>query len=177
MKSFPSIKKTILLLAGLVLCFVDSFSQSKVEVFRIDKPDITRPEVPFPNIILNKLDTVKISAGGCVQTGGKGKTWKRYPVPADVNMTKKDFLNAAVRLYIGSFTIQGFALKQRLSDYASKSYVMPEQVNHAIFKLGFSDDDYTDNGYWGRRGDDGTYNQCKGLGNAWVVVKINRAHK
>ena len=38
--------------------------------------------------------------------------------------------------------------------------------------LGFEDDNYYDNGYWGRDGDDGTGDQCKGLPNAFVKVEI-----
>jgi hypothetical protein len=38
--------------------------------------------------------------------------------------------------------------------------------------LGYEDDGYSDNGYWGREGDDGTGDQCRGLGNAYVIVTI-----
>jgi hypothetical protein len=38
--------------------------------------------------------------------------------------------------------------------------------------LGYLDDDYGDNGYWGH--DDGTENQCRGVGPAWVALTINR---
>src|SRR5256885_12486833 len=43
--------------------------------------DITQPVVthPFFNYgIIDPGDKITIDAGGCVQTGGKGLTWKRY---------------------------------------------------------------------------------------------------
>ena len=40
--------------------------------------------------------------------------------------------------------------------------------------LGYEDDGYSDNGYWGREGDDGTGNQCAGLGNAYVIATIQQ---
>ena len=36
--------------------------------------------------------------------------------------------------------------------------------------LGYEDDHYGDNGYWGH--DDGTGNQCRGVENAWIVLTI-----
>jgi hypothetical protein len=51
---------------------------------------------------------------------------------------------------------------------------MPANVNNSTFFLGYSDDDYSDNGYANRNDDNGTQDQCKGLGNAFVVVKIKR---
>jgi hypothetical protein len=36
--------------------------------------------------------------------------------------------------------------------------------------LGYSDDSYSDNGYWGH--DDGTENQCAGIGNAVLEIYI-----
>jgi hypothetical protein len=37
--------------------------------------------------------------------------------------------------------------------------------------LGYEDDGYSDNGYYAH--DDGTGNQCKGVGNAFVSLTIN----
>jgi len=36
--------------------------------------------------------------------------------------------------------------------------------------LGYSDDNYGDNGYWGH--DDGLWQQCNDLPNAWIVIAI-----
>jgi hypothetical protein len=36
--------------------------------------------------------------------------------------------------------------------------------------LGYQDDGYSDNGYWGH--DNGTGDQCKNVGNAWVHLVI-----
>ncbi len=42
-----------------------------------------------------------------------------------------------------------------------------------MLKLGYNDDDYTDNGYYKK--DNGTEDQCKGQPNAFVVITIKRS--
>ncbi len=55
-----------------------------------------------------------------------------------------------------------------------KTLVIPGKVdpNQLFLRLGYEDDDYGDNGYSNR--DDGIDDQCKGLGNAYVIVTVNR---
>ena len=45
-------------------------------------------------------------------------------------------------------------------------------TSHEALLLGYEDDGYGDNGYYAH--DDGTENQCKNVGNAWVTVRIER---
>ena len=45
---------------------------------------------------------------------------------------------------------------------------VPEKDRY--LRLGFEDDGYGDNGYWGR--DDGTGDQCKNLGTSYVLITI-----
>jgi hypothetical protein len=40
--------------------------------------------------------------------------------------------------------------------------------------IGYVDDSYGDNGYYSRNSDNGTRNQCQGLGDAYLVVTITR---
>src|SRR5262249_16712033 len=42
----------------------------------IDRPDVTHSNESFPAIQFLNGDHVTVTAGGCVQTGGSGKTWK-----------------------------------------------------------------------------------------------------
>ena len=44
----------------------------------------------------------------------------------------------------------------------------------AALVIGYEDDDYRDNGYDGRNNDNGTEEQCKGLGNAFIDVTVSR---
>ena len=177
MKIYTKLLISIPLAAGLLISHLTGYTQNRPQTFRIDKPDISRSQVPYPYITLNQFDTITITAGGCVQTGGHGKTWKRYINPIGPNAPKPDFFNPVKMnsLYISCFKIDGFTTGfQRLSDYIGRPYVMPANVNKSTFFLGYSDDDYSDNGYENRNDDNGTQEQCKGLGNAFVIVKIKR---
>ena len=65
---------------------------------RIDEPTVTRRLTSYPQITFLAGDTVTVQAGGCVQTGGAGKTWKRYVNPSGSNSD---------RLYHGLIQIPG----------------------------------------------------------------------
>src|SRR5882724_4824690 len=68
------------------------FSQEKVSsvisnngntiTWTINAPDVKKSSEPFTQIRFQKNDEIHITAGGCVQTGGHGKTWKRYVNPS-----------------------------------------------------------------------------------------------
>ncbi len=62
----------------------------------------------------------------------------------------------------------------RIQGVVGRPMSIPRNANPAqlFLRLGYEDDNYSDNGYWGRSGDDGTGNQCKGLGNAFVIVTV-----
>ena len=149
------------------------------EAWLIREPTTDRRMSEYPYIRFRPGDLVWITAGGCDQTGGKGKTWKRYVDPQGPNSD---------RLYHGLIGIPGVIFGgdeglMRLS-YLTTEALSPGQWRGTIaiprtanpynmfLRLGFEDDNYGDNGYWGRDGDDGTGEQCKGLPNAFVQVEI-----
>ena len=105
-----------------------------------------------------------MQAGGCVQTGGAGKTWKRYVDPSGPNSD---------RLYHGLIQIPGVDSDLvHIAGVVNRTVDIPATVNpqNAVLRLGYEDDDYSDNGYWGH--DDGTEDQCRGVGNAFVVLTV-----
>ena len=105
-------------------------------------------------------DHVQVFASGCVQTGGSGKTWKRYVDPAANN-----------DLYHGLITIPGATNElDRLVNVVGRQYTVFGTGGNLI--LGYQDDAYADNGYYNRGKDNGTGDQCLGLGNAFVRIFI-----
>jgi hypothetical protein len=185
-------QKSGLILATLILLAGTSFSQVLVDqqgqscelrregdklIYSIGSPHVKEPITNFPNILFEEGDRVTVTAGGCVQTGGVGQTWKHYVNPKGPNSD---------RLYHGLISIpyitlnyrsdrivQGFV---RLKNIVGKEYVIPSlkddgfEVNY--LRLGYSDDDYRDNGYWGH--DNGNEDQCRDVGNAYVRITIVR---
>jgi hypothetical protein len=151
---------------------------------RIDQPNVKQHITHYTGVGFEPGDRVTISAGGCVQTGGSGKTWKRYVDPQGPNSD---------RLYHGVIWIPGITgglpirnqpqPSKRLAEMNNKTFVLPTQVFlpppadwrsewSSYLRLGYEDDDLSDNGYSGH--DDGTGDQCKGVGNAYVNITIDR---
>ncbi|MEH2389257.1 MAG: hypothetical protein V7K14_26520 [Nostoc sp.] len=139
---------------------------------RIVNPDVNVPFKEYPDITFQNGDTVFIKAGGCVQTGGSGKTWKRYVQPSSDN----------AGLYYGEIEIPG-AINNltKLSEIVasegawSRRFDINDPINTFPVKtleLGYIDDGYSDNGYWGH--DDGTGNQCLNVYGAYVDIWIQR---
>jgi hypothetical protein len=125
---------------------------------------ITEPVVNVPQhgygLWFRPGDHVQVFASGCVQTGGSGKTWKRYVDPAANN-----------DLYHGLITIPGATGElDRLVNVVGRQYTVFGTGGNLI--LGYQDDAYGDNGYYSRGDDNGTGNQCLGLGNAFVRIFI-----
>lgn len=142
-------------------------------IIEIKQPDVTRKERDYLNIQFKPGDVIHIEAGGCVQTDGVGKTWKRY-----VNPIAKD-----PNLYHGLIKIHGhpdFDNFQRIADILQERnpIKIPEAKednnNKPVYylSLGYEDDDYTDNGYYGK--DEGTDHQCKDEGPAFIKLTIER---
>src|SRR5947209_20618807 len=52
---------------------------------RINRPPVSQRTTDYPGVHFQPGDTVVVNAGGCVQTGGLGKTWKRYVDPLGNN--------------------------------------------------------------------------------------------
>lgn len=135
-----------------------------VEVWGIKQPNVKRHMTEYSGITFREGDRVTIKAAGCVQTGGAGKTWKRYVNPQGPNSD---------RLYHGLIWIPGATGQLvRISSVIDRPLrVSGGDISAKLFlRLGYEDDDYSDNGYWGH--DDGTGNQCKGVGSAWVTLRI-----
>jgi hypothetical protein len=139
------------------------------EIWRIEEPNVQRPMTPYPQIRFQPGDSVTIVAGGCVQTGGTGSTWKLYVNPRGPGSD---------HLYHGLILIPGVAgalpgsVKLTRISAAAGIWRIPAGFDsrQLYLRLGYEDDDYGDNGYWGH--DDGTGDQCKGVGNAFVNVII-----
>ncbi len=134
---------------------------------QIHEPNVRQPSESFPQIVLHGGDQVYFTAHGCAQTGGHGKTWKRYLNPSGDESDK---------YYHGLISIPGVTNGlEQMSKYNAKYLVMPRSVGAVPLVLGYSDENggYGDNGYWGH--DDGDGDQCKGVENAWIEIQVSRA--
>lgn len=181
-------RKLAFLLAALVILTNAAFSQhpsvpekitqtvnGNTETWRIENPNVMKPMTSYQQIVFKPGDQVRVSAGGCVQTGGHGKTWKRYVDPSGPNSN---------HLYHGKVFVPGAmeglpvesdppisAAEPMLTAQGKTFTVKPiAQAGRSHLWLGYEDDGYSDNGYWGH--DNGTSDQCKNVGNAYVVVTI-----
>ena len=109
-----------------------------------------------------------------MQTGGSGLTWKRYVDPID---TSKDLLHGLVRIpgatnsFPESPIVPGYI---RISSINGQRLTIPlnSDPDDLFLRLGYEDKNYADNGYYNR--DNGANDQCKDLGNAFVIVTIER---
>ncbi|MEU1276065.1 hypothetical protein [Streptomyces sp. NPDC005799] len=124
----------------------------------ISEPVVTQHETTYPFSFLPG-DHVTVNAGGCVQTGGRGLTWKRYVDPASDS-----------DLYHGLITIPGATGDlERLVNVVGRQYVVGGRGGS--LKLGYEDDGYSDNGYTAH--DNGTGNQCLNSVNAFVHIVVS----
>jgi Regulator of chromosome condensation (RCC1) repeat len=151
--------------ADQVVCTTDGIGNDTCDVIL---PNVLGSPTPYPNVQFFPGDTVTVSASGCVQTGGKGKTWKDYVHPEP---------NSA--LYHGLITIPGATgVLVPISVLQSSQSPLPPSTG-GILTLGYTDNNYSDNGYWSH--DDGDDNQCANttslpnMGRATVHLVIHRA--
>lgn len=129
------------------------------------------------SIPLKPGDEVTVDACGCVQTGGKGNTWKLYVTPRGAG---------SETLYHGLIWVQNAAkvdlpFSPKINGYVRMSDLIAWQrrdsrnrlriISDSYLILGYEDDDYNDNGY--THHDDGNYDQCKGVGGAAVSIIID----
>ena len=137
-------------------------------------PNVKTPMHQVNNIVIPANSKITVKACGCVQTGGIGKTWKRYVNPAG---PKSDHLyRGLIRVsdpaklgLTTSPTVPGLVRIQDLM--AAQSAGRYWTVNKATtLVLGYEDESgaYGDNGYSGH--DDGNPEQCKGVGVAVVGI-------
>jgi len=131
--------------------------------------------VNLPGISLRRGDLVTVDANGCVQTGGSGSTWKRYVNPQGDNA---DHLYHGLLGVLNAIKPDGTTMPNpvRIEDVRLQPW-QPFWIPVAQpLRLGYEDDNYDDNGYWGH--DDGNPEQCNldgshGFGgNAFVTVTI-----
>ncbi|MBS1808677.1 MAG: hypothetical protein JST84_10840 [Acidobacteria bacterium] len=138
-------------------------------IWKIDTPNVKQRDTRYAGITFRAGDIVSLEAGGCVQTGGHGKTWKRYVDPLGERTNQ---------FYHGLFRVPGMKAFVRIGEMIGKTYTIPDNVSGDMsLHLGYEDDTYENNGYWGRDGDDGEPKQCTGVGNAWVRIKVIPARK
>jgi hypothetical protein len=137
-----------------------------LDIWRVDEPDVNHRESTYPQIQFQPGDTVQIiDAGGCCQTGGHGATWKRWVNPSGPN---------SGALYHGLIKIPGMPGLVRVQDVGQQLIVVPTNVQgDRSLHLGYEDDGYQDNGYWGH--DNGTENQCSGSVNAFIELAVYHA--
>jgi hypothetical protein len=159
-----------------------TFSSPARDLWTIYNPDVRHPSYSpgYPKFItLLPGDRVILNAGGCVQTGGKGKTWKRYVDPQGDNSD---------HLYHGLVRIpgvtEGFQWLKRL---IGRPLLIPKQLasdQPLVLSLGYEDEGYdvwggggfSDNGYCDP--DSGSPAQCtfgpnvKNEGRAWLTIEI-----
>jgi hypothetical protein len=146
------------------------------ETWRIDEPNVRKPIIEFQQIRFHPGDKVRVTGGGCVQTGGAGRTWKRYVDPLGDNADKLYHGTVLIPGAIGSLPANDLARFARIlivkgTDFDVKAITEPRKQH---LWLGYEDDDYGDNGYDGQ--DAGTQGQCK-IGDsfvehAFVIVRI-----
>jgi len=134
----------------------------------INKPDVRHKLTPYNQVVFAPGDQVMINAGGCVQTGGVGRTWKRYVDPKP----------ASDKRYFGTIRIPSGttgASPHPIQDVIGQTLTVTGAgvpASELILYLGYVDDNYDDNGYDDH--DDGTDDQCKGVGPARVFITISR---
>lgn len=153
----------------------------------IASPVVDQPQYDYPTVTFQPGDIVTVSAGGCVQTGGSGATWKRYVNPQGANSGSE-----YPGLYHGTITIpgafvngqqvQGWSINRIIETTTTGPGAAPVQIRAPVgpprtlmLTLGYRDDadGYGDNGYWGH--DNGNYDQCvldRDGGNAHVHLTI-----
>jgi hypothetical protein len=136
-------------------------------IWTIDEPNVKQARTEYKQITYRKGDVIGISAGGCVQTGGSGQTWKDYVNPLG---------DKANPLYMGEILIPGGTQDLEPIARVNKTKVPVQSVPTTFtaadmfVTLGYTDDKYGDNGYY--KHDDGNSDQCKGVGPAWVELTI-----
>lgn len=136
--------------------FVGCSSSVGPRTCSINEPTVNRASTTYTGVFINAGEHVQVFAGGCVQTGGHGLTWKRYvePVPD-------------AGLYYGTISVPGGTGLIPLRNVVGSTLVA---TISGFLQLGYVDDGYSDNGYTAH--DNGTQDQCKNVENAWVQLNI-----
>jgi hypothetical protein len=131
-------------------------------VYRITEPVVTAKTTSYPTIAFAAGDLVRVSAGGCVQSGGHGLTWKRYVDPS-----------GPPNMYAGTIRIPGHE-SVPIATMIGQTSSVPANAEPNTLVLGYQDERYGDNGYSSH--DNGTDDQCLGEGAAWLVVVVQHPY-
>ena len=137
------------------------------KVWRIDRPNVWQRTTAYPLIRFKPGDRIWFKAGGCAQTGRHGKSWDEYLWPQGDDAPTRYAGTAYIQMVTGSAARRIGSLMSCQPHHVS----IPnpgEQIG--ALTLGYEDNDYSDNGYWGH--DDGQNDQCKNVGPAWVEVTV-----
>jgi hypothetical protein len=160
----------------------------EIKIWRIDRPTVwsSNPDgrVDYPIITFQPGDRLRFFAGGCVQTGGRGKTWKSYLNPQGDNAPQYYAGTAFIKNVTGgSFErLQGLVTQQ--SNLAKQQTNLPPELRGTlgplpkdpnaktdyILRLGYQDDQMDDNSYFAH--DDGNDDQCKNIGPAFLELTV-----
>ncbi len=139
-------------------------------IYLIEKPIVTKSGCIYSGIEFLEPGQLEVFAGGCVQTGGGGETWKRYVNPKDSDDNYMGTLEVKGASVLGSDGLEEVG-KETISQFVSwtnsgKNIYVLDGTHHVA--IGYKDDDHSDNGYylWDR----GTEGQCVGAGNAWIAL-------
>ena len=134
-------------------------------IWRITRPEIDQPTTQYSQIQFRAGQSVLVTASGCANAGGKGRTSTRYVDPTSVDSD----------LHHGQISIPG-ATRGLVSFIPTQptQYQIPLDARlppSAHLTLGYVDTDYKDNGY--RPHDNGQSNQCRNVNDASVTVDIS----
>jgi hypothetical protein len=151
------------------------------EIYTIYEPDVTVPATAYAQIPLKPGDRFKLYACGCVQTGGKGQTWKSYFDPKGDNADR--YYSGTVGILYSDRPPPAGWWKNPTGMTRIKAFVAGQGPGLDVpagrtttLVLGYQDDQFGDNGYDAH--DDGNPSQCNGIGPAAVDVMIyHPAHK
>lgn len=177
---------------GGTACTISATTHGRETEYTISNPVVSRPSYQYQGVLFQPGDLVTVHAGGCVQTGGSGATWKRYVNPSGRNSGPD-----APRLYHGTISIpngylgptytpvQGLSINRAMNGvngspgtaFQAIEVRPPQGVPEPpqLLTLSYHDDAdaYGDNGYYSH--DDGNNNQCalnRDGGNAWLVIDV-----
>jgi hypothetical protein len=149
--------------------------------FRIDQPFVADSSYEYSSVMFAPGDGIVIKAGGCVQTGGAGDTWKRYVDPSGDNSGVPNGLYWGWVSIPGAFVAGSSQPVEQvpLSSVIGKTLLVPNISGPTTFTqsqdliLGYVDDELGDNSYSDH--DDGTGDQCaysNDGGPAWVTIAV-----
>jgi hypothetical protein len=134
-------------------------------IYWIYEPNVKSYITDYTDVPIPVGARVVLDAHGCVQTGGLGQTWKLYVDPSGPNSD---------RLYHGLAWIPGAGTNECLARIENIGpgrdlWVSPHS-GQSFLRLGYEDDNYPDNGYWGF--DEGTDHQCLNQSHATVMLMV-----